>query len=59
MNKDYAYCIGFGCFDQPSLCKSCRRNIPFNKPVPKEVMWWRSACYNPNTGKCPLYDSKE
>ena len=58
MNKDYSYCVGFGYFDQPELCKNCRRNIPYGKPVPDEVLWWTSVQYNPITGECPLFVSK-
>lgn len=58
MNKDYTYCVGFGYFDQPELCKNCRRNIPYGKPVPDEVLWWTSVQYDPKTGKCPLHEPK-
>lgn len=58
MNKDYSYCLGFGYFDQPALCKNCRRYIPSGKPVPDEVMWWASVQYDPRTGKCPLHEPK-
>ena len=58
MNKDYTYCVGFGYFDQPELCKNCRRNIPYGKPVPNEVLCWTSVEYDPKTGKCPLHEPK-
>ena len=57
MNKDYTYCFGFNIFYLAKLCKSCRRFIPGNQ-APKEAIWWTSACYDPNTGKCPIYEPK-
>lgn len=57
MNKDYTYCAGFSYVAPPGLCKNCRRFIPKNE-APKEAIWWTSACYDPNTGKCPLHDPK-
>lgn len=57
MNKDYTYCVGFSYITPPGLCKNCRRYIPEGQE-PKEAIWWTSAQYDPNTGKCPLYEPK-
>ena len=58
MNKDYTYCVGFGIDAIPvTLCKNCRRFIPFSKPA-RNAIWWTAVQYDPNTGKCPIYEPK-
>lgn len=57
MNKDYTYCVGFSQVAPHGLCKNCRWYIPKGQE-PNEAIWWTSAQYDPNTDKCPLYESK-
>lgn len=57
MNNDYTYCFGFNIFALANLCKNCNRNIPFSVPIPNAI-WWTTAHYNPDTGKCLLYEPK-
>lgn len=59
MNKDYIYCVGFGIDAIPvTLCKNCRRLFPFGNQTPKDDIWWTAPQYDPETGKCPIYEPK-
>ena len=57
MNKDYTYCFGFNILELADICKSCRRLIHDNR-IPKNAIWWTTAHYDTNTGKCLLYEQK-
>lgn len=58
MNEDFTYCVGYGYYNQPDLCKRCARNIKGKKPPTDDVIWFGQVSYIPNKGKCALYVEK-
>lgn len=60
MNKDYTYCLGcfgFNIFAFDNICNNCRRFIHGDQ-IPNNAIWWTTAHYDTNKGKCLLYEPK-
>lgn len=60
MNRDYAYCVGVNFFKEkaPTICKNCKRYIPWSEPV-EDTLIWVAPQYDEKMGTCPLMDKKD
>lgn len=60
MNKDYSYCVGVNFFKEeaPTICKNCRRYIPWSAPV-EDTLTWVAPQYDEKTNSCPLNVPKD
>ena len=59
MNQDFAYCVGVNFFKEkaPSICKNCKRYIPWSEPV-EDTLIWVAPQYDEKTESCPLNEPK-